>query len=102
MNESINMAAKSLDKAVKSIIESNNFKPRNEEVKDLAESLSVQIKLTREFHMLITENFDDLDPDPTHFRKIYFDTQTLGYVLMDRLIALEDEAEKLVDILYNS
>lgn len=93
--------AEILDNAVKGAQTVTDQEEKDLEIRDLADNLSVEIKLTREFHTIIMNGYEDLEPNEKKARKLYFDTQTMGWVLLDRLIALEDNANALVKKLFN-
>lgn len=96
----VEIGAKMMDEAAHAIMGAKAKDEEFTEIKDIAENLSSEIKLTREFCILIMQNFDCTQPNENNLRKTYFDTQTMGFVMLDRLMQMEDEASALVEKLY--
>lgn len=70
------------------------------DLRDMAEWINTDLRVTRELQNIIMHNFEDIEPRDEELRYIYFNAQTLGFVMLDRLTALENIANKLVETLY--
>lgn len=67
----------------------------------LAEGLKCDIDVTKNFFEILMHNFESTNPKQESLMYIYFQTQTLCFVMFDRLLSMAEQADRLVNLIIN-
>lgn len=68
---------------------------------ELAEGLKCDIDVTKDFFEIIMHNFESTNPKQESLMYIYFQTQTLCFVMFDRLLSMSEQVDRLVNLIIN-
>lgn len=91
--------ATALDTLVNKMMTENEEEPYEFDEDELAEGLKCEIDVTKDFFQLLMHDYESTEPKKENLVYLYFKTQTMGFVMFDRLVEMAKQVDNLVNVI---